>query len=134
MKSIWSKFGHEQLFHVNKKYLAIALKNTLSQSSVFFFFSLHQTTKEFLAFIKATIYAFVISIACALFSDVWLAIIWLANLIGFFELHIAHSEILLTACADQLLYNLSLIKLYSACLKQNTAVKTVGDTRSLFSK
>ena len=74
MKSIWSKFGHEQLFHVNKKYLAIALKNTPSQSSVFFFFSLHQTTKEFLAFIKATIHAFVISIAWALFSIVWLAI------------------------------------------------------------
>ena len=67
MKSNSSKVGHEQLFHVNKKYLAIALKNTVSQSSVFFF-CLHETTKEFLAFIKATIHAFVISIACALFS------------------------------------------------------------------
>ena len=39
-----------------------------------------------------------------------------------FEFHIALSEILLTDCADQLLYNLSLIKLCSACAKQNTSV------------
>ena len=38
--------------------------------------------------------------------------------------HAAHSKILLTACDDQLLYNLSLIKLCLACVKQNTAVKT----------
>ena len=38
---------------------------------------------------------------------------------------LALSEILLTACADQLLYNLSLIKLCSACAKQNATVKTV---------
>ena len=48
-------------------------------------------------------------------------------MIGFFEFHIAHSEILSTACSDQLLYNLSLIKLCSACVKQNTAVKTAAD-------
>ena len=29
--------------------------------------------------------------------------------------HIAHSEIMLTACTDQLLYNLSLIQLCSTC-------------------
>ena len=58
-------------FHVNKKYLAIALKKyTFTIFCLFFFFSLHQTAKEFLAFIKATIHAFVISIACALFSVV----------------------------------------------------------------
>ena len=32
-------------------------------------------------------------------------------MIAFFEFYLAHSEILLTAWADQLLYNLSLIKL-----------------------
>ena len=32
-------------------------------------------------------------------------------MIAFFEFYLAHSEILLTARADQLLYNLSLIKL-----------------------
>ena len=45
-------------------------------------------------------------------------------MIGFFELQIVHSEILLTVCVDQLLHNLSLINLYFACEKQNTAVKT----------
>ena len=57
MKSIWSTTNN----NVNKKILATALKNTFSPSTVFFF-SLYQTTKEFLAFIKATIHAFVISI------------------------------------------------------------------------
>ena len=55
-------------------------------------------------------------------------------MIAFFEFHIAHSEILLTALADQLLHNLSLIKLSLACLKQNTAVKTVIDACSLLAK
>ena len=32
----------------------------------------------------------------------------------------AHAEILLRACADQLLYNLSLIRLCSACIKQSS--------------
>ena len=41
---------------------------------------------------------------------------------------------LFTACADQLLYNLSLIKLCSACVKQNTAVKTALDACSLLTK
>ena len=52
-------------------------------------------------------------------------------MIDFFEFHISHSEKLLTACSDQLLYNLSLIKLCSACVKQNTAVKTAIDVCSL---
>ena len=56
------------------------------------------------------------------------------NLIGLLEFHIAHSEILLTACADQLLYNLSLIKLCSANAKQNAAVKTASDACSLLAK
>ena len=43
-----------------------------------------------------------------------------ANLIGFFEFKKAHTEILLTACADQLLNKLSLIKLCLACVNQNT--------------
>ena len=39
-----------------------------------------------------------------------------------FQFHTALSEILLTACADQLLYNSRLIKLCSACAKQMQAV------------
>ena len=46
----------------------------------------------------------------------------MSNLIGLVEFHLALSEILLTAGADQLLYNLSLIKLCLACAKQNAAV------------
>ena len=68
MKSIWYKVSHEQLFHVNKKLTAKALKNTFSLSSVFFL-SIHQRTKEFLAFIKATIHAFVISVTCTFSVD-----------------------------------------------------------------
>ena len=45
---------------------------------------------------------------------------------GLLEFHVAHSEILLTVCADQLSYNLSLIKLYSACAKQNAAAKNAS--------
>ena len=40
----------------------------------------------------------------------------------------------LTVCTNQLLYNLSLIKLYSACVKQNTAAKTASDACALLSK
>ena len=50
-----------------------------------------------------------------------------------FELCISLSEILLTAGADQLLYNLSLIKLCSACAKQNTPVNA-SDACSLLAK
>ena len=39
-----------------------------------------------------------------------------------------------TACVDQLLNNLSLFKLVLACVKQNTAVKTVIDACSLLAK
>ena len=67
MKSICQKVGHKQLFDVNKNVLARALQNTFSSSSVFFF-SLYQITKEFLAFVKATILTLVISITYALFS------------------------------------------------------------------
>ena len=55
-------------------------------------------------------------------------------MIGFFELHIVHSEILLTVCVDQLLHNLNLIKLRLACEKQSTAVKTASDGCSLLAK
>ena len=41
---------------------------------------------------------------------------------------------MLTACADQLLYNLSLIKSCLACVKQNTAVKAAIDACSLLGK
>ena len=111
--------SHEQFFDVNQN--ATALTDTFSQSSVFFPLSLHQTTKEF--------------IACASCSIDWLAnfSMW-ANTIGFFEFYLAHSEILLTAWADQLLYNLSLIKLCLTWIKQNTAVKTASDSCSILAK
>ena len=50
------------------------------------------------------------------------------------EFHIAYSKVLLTACAYQLLYNLSLIKLCSTCVKQNTAIKTAIYACSLLAK
>ena len=53
---------------------------------------------------------------------------------GLLEFHIAISEILLTGFADQILYNLSLIKLWSTCAKQNAAVKTTNDACSLLAK
>ena len=53
------------------------------------------------------------------------------NLIDLLEFHIALSGILLTACTNQLLYNLSLIKLCLAYVKQNAAVKTASDACSL---
>ena len=55
-------------------------------------------------------------------------------MIGFFELNIVHTEIPLTTCTDQLQYNLSLVKLCSACVKQNAAVKTASDACSLLAK
>ena len=44
------------------------------------------------------------------------------NVIGLLEFDIALSKILLRACADQLLYNLSLSKLCSASATQNVAI------------
>ena len=55
-------------------------------------------------------------------------------LICLLEFHIAFSKILLTTCADQLLYHLSSIKLCSACAKQNAAVKIARDACSLLAK
>ena len=55
-------------------------------------------------------------------------------MIGFFQFYRALSQILLIACADQLLLNSSLTKLCSACIKQNAKVKTVSDTLSLLAK
>ena len=52
-------------------------------------------------------------------------------MIGLLEFEIALSEILLTAFAGQLLYNLYLIKLCSACGKQNVTVKTARDACSM---
>ena len=53
--------------------------------------------------------------------------IWLVSL------NFTHST-LFTACADQLSYSLSLIKWCTACVKQNTAVKTAIDAFSLLAK
>ena len=69
MKSIWWKVGHEQLYHVNKNILARALKKIHFHYLLFFSLSVHETNKEFLAFIKATIHAFVISITCTFSVD-----------------------------------------------------------------
>ena len=52
-------------------------------------------------------------------------------MIGLFEFQITIFEILLT---DQLLYNLSLIKLCLACAKQNAAVNTASDACLLLAK
>ena len=46
----------------------------------------------------------------------------------------ALSEIWLTVCADQVLYNLGLIKLCFGCAKQNAAVKAASDACSLLAK
>ena len=59
--------NHEQLFDVNQNLLVRALRNPFPPSYVFFLF-LHGTTKEYLAFIKATADAFVISVTCTLFG------------------------------------------------------------------
>ena len=48
------------------------------------------------------------------------------NVIGLLEFDIALSKILLGACADQLLYNLSLSKLCSASATQNAAINASG--------
>ena len=53
------------------------------------------------------------------------------SLIDLLEFDIALSEILLTACTDQLLYNLNLVKLCLACAKQNAAIKTASDACSM---
>ena len=51
----------------------------------------------------------------------------MSNLIGWLQFHIALSKILLTVCADQLIYNLTSTKLCSVCAKQNAAVNASGD-------
>ena len=56
-----------------------------------------------------------------------------SNLIGLLEILIALSKILLTTCTDQLTYNLGLIKLCSACTKQNAAINA-GDACSSLPK
>ena len=56
------------------------------------------------------------------------------NLISLLEFYIVYSEVLLAACADQLLNNLRLIKLCLAYAKQNAAVMTVGDAFPLLVK
>ena len=45
-----------------------------------------------------------------------------SNLIDLLDFHIALPELLLTACADQLLSNLSLIKLCSASAKMQAVL------------
>ena len=57
--------------YLNQNLLAEALKNKFLSPSFFFQLtrsSLHQTTKEFLAFIKPTLHVFVISVTFALFN------------------------------------------------------------------
>ena len=55
-------------------------------------------------------------------------------MIGLLEFHLAHSEMLLTASTNQLLYDLSLIELCSPCAKENAALKTANDACSLLAK
>ena len=93
--------NHEQLFDVSQKLLASPLKNRFSPSSVFFLrltcFSLHQTTKEFLAFIKRTVNAFIFSITCALFNVDWFGYFFKDEQFDWF--------VWILYSADQLLYN-----------------------------
>ena len=56
------------LFDVNQNLLARALKIHFHHLLFFIFTISTSKTKEFLAFMKATVNAFVISITCALFS------------------------------------------------------------------
>ena len=124
--------NNEQLSNVNQNLLTRALKINIHHIPFFFFFSidtfsLHHRSKEFVASIKATVHTIFISITCALLSINFLADFKrLANWISFLELHMALCEIFLTAYRDQLSYNLSLIKLCSACVKQKVAVKTAS--------
>ena len=60
-------YMYEQVLYVNQ-HLLIELYKIHFQHLLIFSFSVHRTTKEFLVFIKATVHAFVTSIACALFS------------------------------------------------------------------
>ena len=121
-------------FNVNQN-LIKSFKNIFSPSSVFFkltHFSQHWKTKKCLAFIKATAHVIVISVTFVPFNFDWLAHFWRwANLIGLLEFNITPSEMLLTACADQILYNLNLTKLCSVCAKQNVAVKTISNACSV---
>ena len=88
--------------------------------------SLHRKTKEFLASIKATVHSFVF-LSHVFYLTLTASFLRWVNLTGLLEFHIAISEILLTGFADQILYNLSLIKLWSSCAKQNAAVKATSD-------
>ena len=58
---------YEQVLDFNRN-LLLELYKIHFQHLLFFSFFVHRTTKEFLAFIKATVHAFVTSIAFALFS------------------------------------------------------------------
>ena len=81
-------------------------------------FSLHETTKDFLAFTKTIVNVFTISLSIHHATLIDLAIFWKwRNLIGLFEFDIALSEILLIAFINY--FNVNLNKLYSACAKQN---------------
>ena len=57
----------------------------------------------------------------------------MSNLIGLLQFHTALSKILLTVCANQLIYNLSSTKLCSACAKQKVTVNA-SDACSLLTK
>ena len=57
----------------------------------------------------------------------------MSNLIDLPQFHIALSKILLTVCANQLMYNLSLTKLCSVCAKQKATVNA-SDACSLLAK
>ena len=52
-------------------------------------------------------------------------------MLGLVEFDTVLSQILLTAYAEKLLYNLNLIKLCSVCAKDNAAVKTTSDACSM---
>ena len=100
---------------LNKIFKTRALKNKFPPFSVFLIDTFLSTSNNqgFFAFMSIT--------SCALFYVNWLANFWRwENLTGLLEFHITYSKVLLTACANQLLYNLSLIELCSAYAIKNT--------------
>ena len=118
MKSIWKKVSHSVfLFFFN---WLVSLN--IEQPRNFFLLSSKQLLMSLL---------FLSHVLHSTLTD-WLANFerW-ASLICLLKFDIAFSEILVTAYADQLLYNLNLIKLCLVCPKQVTTVKMVSDACSI---
>ena len=127
--------NHEHFFEVNHNLLAGSFKKEIFTIQ-FTPSSLYRATKEshdssMMNYNTCTLAcmqlymplnAFVTFVSCALFKVDWLANFqrW-GNLTGLLKFHKALSKILLTAYADQLLHNFSLVKLCSTSAISNTS-------------